>query len=201
MIFADVDGAAGFGESIDPEAMHAVLTAYYERTKAAAERHGGVVEKPKFTGEAAMAVFGLSVTHEDDSVRALRAAVEMRSAGVELGIECRIGIETGEVAVQTPELLVTGRAVTTAAHLRRVAKPGEILLGSGTMELSRAAATVEPLSGKKKADSVQAWRLVSVLETAPARRFDSTFVGRGRELETLRETWNRMRPRSVSVST
>ena len=129
VLFADVTDSTLLGESFDPEVVRALLAKYFERMKAAAERHGGVVEK--FIGDAVMAVFGIPAVHEDDALRALRAAMEMREAIVELGMEGRIGIESGEVVVGTPERLVTGRAVTTAARLEQAAQPGEILVGAG----------------------------------------------------------------------
>src|SRR5439155_9365924 len=173
---------------LDPEAWRALLGAYFERMKAAAERHGGIVEK--FIGDAVMAVFGLPAVHEDDALRGLRAAVEMRDAFAQLGIEGRIGVESGEVVVGTAERLVTGRAVATAARLEQAAQEGEILVGDGTMQLAREAVAAEPLEPlvlKGKHKPVQAWRLVSVSAEAPIRDFDSSFVGREQELQTLIE--------------
>ena len=193
VLFADVAGSTEFGESLDPEALRALLATYFEQMKAAAERHGGVVEK--FIGDAVMAVFGVPAVHEDDALRALRAAMEMRDAIAELGIEGRIGVESGEVVVGTDERLVTGRAVTSAARLEQAAQPGEILVGEGTIRLAGEAATaerIEPLELKGKREPVPAWRLLSVSADAPARRFDSPFVGRERELGMLDEAWARV---------
>ena len=81
------------GESLDPERLRALLARYFERMKAIVERHGGSVEK--FIGDAVMAVFGVPVLHEDDALRAVRAAVEMRDALPELGLQGRIGVMTG----------------------------------------------------------------------------------------------------------
>ena len=127
VLFADVTDSTLLGETFDPEVVRAMLATYFERMRAAAERHGGVVEK--FIGDAVMAVFGIPAVHEDDALRALRAALEMREAIVELGMEGRIGLESGECVVGTGERLVTGRAVTTAARLEQAAQPGEILVG------------------------------------------------------------------------
>ena len=99
--------------------------------KACIEQHGGTVEK--FIGDAVMAVFGVPVVHEDDALRAVRAAVEMRDAFPELGIQGRIGITTGEVVTGTEERLATGDAVNVAARLEQAAQPGEILLGAETI--------------------------------------------------------------------
>ena len=193
VLFADVTDSTELGESLDPEALRALLATYFEQMKAAAERHGGVVEK--FIGDAVMAVFGVPAVHEDDALRALRAAMEMRDAIAELGIEGRIGVESGEVVVGTDERLVTGRAVTSAARLEQAAQPGEILVGEGTIRLAGEAATaepIEPLELKGKREPVPAWRLLSVSADAPARRFDSPFVGRERELGMLDEAWARV---------
>ena len=84
--------------------------------KAIVESHGGTVEK--FIGDAVMAVFGIPAAHEDDALRACRAAVEMRDALPELGIRGRIGVNTGEVVTGTAERLATGDAVNVAARLR-----------------------------------------------------------------------------------
>ena len=99
VLFCDVTGSTTLGESTDPEALRAMLARYFERMKAIVESHGGTVEK--FIGDAVMAVFGIPLAHEDDALRACRAAVEMRDALPELGIRGRIGVNTGEV--------VTGR--------------------------------------------------------------------------------------------
>src|SRR5256885_9891087 len=87
-----------------------------------------------------MAVFGVPVVHEDDALRACRAAVEMRDALPELGVQARIGINTGEVVTGTAERLATGDAVNVAARLEQAAEPGTILIGEGTLRLVRDAA-------------------------------------------------------------
>ena len=117
VVFCDVVGSTALGESTDPEALRALLARYFERMKGIVERHGGTVEK--FIGDAVMAVFGVPVAHEDDALRACRAAVEMREALPELGIEGRIGVNTGEVVTGTEERLATGDAVNVAARLSR----------------------------------------------------------------------------------
>src|SRR4029077_4262787 len=132
-------GSTVFGESVDPEALQAVLARYFERMTAIVESHGGSVEK--FIGDAVMAVFGVPMAHEDDALRACRAAVEMRNALPELGVEGRIGVNTGEVLTGTEERLATGDAVNVAARLEQAAEPGEVLVGAETLAL--VAANVE----------------------------------------------------------
>ncbi len=136
-------GSTSLGESVDPEALRAVLARYFERMKGIVESHGGVVEK--FIGDAVMAVFGVPVAHEDDAVRAVRAAVEMRGALPELGVQARIGVNTGEVVTGTEERLATGDAVNVAARLEQAAQPGEVLLGRETLRLVGDALETEPV--------------------------------------------------------
>src|SRR5256886_6492849 len=142
VLFCDVVGSTALGESTDPEALRALLARYFDQMKAIVERHGGTVEK--FVGDAVMAVFGVPQVHEDDALRAVRAAVEMRDALPELGVEARIGLNTGEVVVGTSERLATGDAVNVAARLEQAAGAGEILLGPETARLGRDAVRTEP---------------------------------------------------------
>jgi class 3 adenylate cyclase len=115
VLFADVTGSTRMGERLDPEALHHVMTRYFEVSRATLERHGATVEK--FIGDAVMAVFGVPIVHEDDAVRAARAALELRRNVSALGIELRIGVNTGEVLAVEDETLVTGDAVNVAARL------------------------------------------------------------------------------------
>src|SRR3954467_10631528 len=160
VLFCDVVGSTALGESVDPEALQGLLARYFERMKGIVESHGGSVEK--FIGDAVMAVFGVPVVHEDDALRACRAAVEMREALPELGLEGRIGVNTGEVVTGTEERLATGDAVNIAARLQQAAGPGEVLLGPETMRLVESAVEAErvgPLELKGKAEPVLAFRL------------------------------------------
>jgi len=194
VLFCDVAGSTALGESLDAEALRALLARYFERTKSIVERHGGIVEK--FIGDAVMAVFGLPVVHEDDALRALRAAAEVRLSFPELGIEGRIGVNTGEVVTGTEERLATGDAVNVAARLEQAAQPGEILLGDATRRLARDAIEAEPVGPlplKGKRDPVPAWRLLAVSEAVVERRLDQPLVGRERELGTLTDAWERVR--------
>ena len=135
-----------------------------------------------------MAVFGVPVVHEDDALRAVRAAAEMRAALPELGVLARIGVNTGEVVTGTAERLATGDAVNVAARLEQAASPGEILIGEATLGLIRDAVEVEalePLPVKGKREPVGAHRLLSVREP-PGRRLEAAMVGRETELAQLR---------------
>jgi class 3 adenylate cyclase/tetratricopeptide (TPR) repeat protein len=193
VLFCDVVGSTALGEATDPEALRALLARYFGRMREIVERHGGSLEK--FIGDAVMAVFGVPAVHEDDALRACRAAVEMRDAFAGLGIEGRIGVSTGEVVTGTEERLATGDVVNVAARLEQAAPPGAVLVGQPTVALVREAVEVEPvepLELKGKAEPVSAYRLLRVCDV-PERRHATRFVGRERELALLREAWDRVR--------
>jgi class 3 adenylate cyclase/tetratricopeptide (TPR) repeat protein len=189
VLFCDVTGSTALGESTDPEALRSLLARYFDRMKGIVESHGGTVEK--FIGDAVMAVFGVPVLHEDDALRACRAAVEMREALPELGVQARIGVNTGEVVTGTAERLATGDAVNVAARLEQAASPGEVLIGQETLGLVRdcvEAEAVEPLEVKGKSEPLTALRLVSV-SGGLARRHEAAMVGRERELRRLQDAY------------
>ncbi len=196
VLFCDVTGSTELGEELDAEALRGLLAHYFERMKAIVERHGGTVEK--FIGDAVMAVFGIPAAHEDDALRACRAAVEMREAFPQLGIKGRVGVSTGEVVTGTEERLATGDAVNVAARLEQAAQPGEVLIGEATHALAREAVmveAVEPLILKGKSRPVPAYRLVSLL-AAPARSHASRFVGREHELALIVDAWEQAKAQS-----
>ena len=191
VVFCDVTGSTQLGESTDPEALRALLARFFERMRRIVEAHGGVVEK--FIGDAVMAVFGVPAAHEDDALRACRAAVEMRAAFPDLGITGRIGVNTGEVVTGTEERLATGDAVNVAARLEQAAQPGEVLVGAGTLGLVRGRVDLgdeRRLELKGKAEPVRAYPLFA-LRGEPERRFSTAMVGRRRELQGLRDAFAR----------
>jgi class 3 adenylate cyclase/tetratricopeptide (TPR) repeat protein len=207
VLFADVTGSTALGEQLDPESLRALMGRYFAAIKQIVERHGGTVEK--FIGDAVMAVFGIPTLHEDDALRAVRAAAEIRDtlarlneelqASRGLAVVFRTGVNTGEVVAGDPsagQTLVTGDTVNTAARLEQAAQPGEILLGQGTYRLVRDAVVVEatePIAAKGKAEPVPAYLLVSVISGAAGhtRRLDAPMVGRDREIHTLSDAFDR----------
>ena len=191
VLFCDVVGSTSLGESVDPEILRAILVRYFDRIKVIVERYDGTLEK--FIGDAVMAVFGVPVAHEDDALRAVRAAAEILEALPELGLQVRIGVNTGEVVTGTEERLATGDAVNVAARLEKAAAPGTALLGAETARLLRGTvevASMPPLDLKGKSQPVVAFRLLAVHEEAP-RRLDTPLVGRERELRGLSEAFAR----------
>jgi len=199
-LFCDVVGSTSLGEELDPEVLRGVMNRYFAEMRLTIERHGGTVEK--FIGDAVMAVFGVPKVHEDDALRAVRAAGEIRDrlptlageAGVTL--QFRTGVNTGPVLTGEGENLAIGDAVNVAARLEQAARPGEIVIGGDTLQLVRDAVEVEPLEPltlKGKAEPLAAYRLLRVDPAAPghARHFDVPLVGRERELQLLRQAWDR----------
>ncbi len=146
-----------------------------------------------------MAVFGIPVLHEDDALRAVRAAAEMRDGLGELNdgllrdygttLELRIGVNTGEVVTGTEERLATGDAVNVAARLEQAAQPGEMLLGAETRALVRDAVVVEERrAARAEGKGGAGRRLPSRLACAPRstrRPLGGPMVGRERELARL----------------
>jgi class 3 adenylate cyclase/tetratricopeptide (TPR) repeat protein len=209
VLFCDVMGSTSLGERLDPESLRGVMSRYFDIARAALERHGGTVEK--FIGDAVVAVFGVPVAHEDDALRAARAAFELRESLVELNEELertwgahlriRIGINTGDVVAGDPasgQSFVSGDVVNVAARLEQGAQPDEILIGADTLPLLEGAVRVEPvepLSLRGKAEAVPAFRLLEVAVGAArvARRLDSPMVGRDGELQQLLDAFERAR--------
>jgi tetratricopeptide (TPR) repeat protein len=187
------------------------MARFYAAVREPVERHGGTVEK--VIGDALMAVFGIPAVHEDDALRALRAAIEMRDAVREVGeVEARIGVNTGDVLARDPaegESLVVGDAVNVAARLEQAAGPGEVLVGEATWALAGHAAQgerVAPIEAKGKRAPLAAWRLDAVDPTARGqlRRLDLPMVGRLAELDLLQWALARAgrahRPHLVTVA-
>lgn len=207
ILFADLAGSTALGEQLDPEALRSVMSRYFEEMRAVLEHHGGTVEK--FIGDAVMAVFGVPVAHEDDALRAVRAADEMQKRLDDLNheledqyavvLELRIGINTGEVVAgdsRAGQALVTGDAVNLAKRLEQAAPNGSILIGKATYPLVKHAVQAGPLesfSVKGKAKPVSPLRLDSVDPHAVgvARRTQKRFVGRLEELSALQIAFRR----------
>ena len=207
VVFCDVAGSTSLGERHDPEALREVMTRYFDAAADAFRSHGGSVEK--FIGDAVMAVFGVPDLHEDDALRAVRAAWELTrrlprlndafEAAWGIRLEIRIGINTGEVVAGVDSIdqkLVTGDPVNTAARLQQSADPGMILIGEETYRLVAGAVRAEPLDPmplRGKSDLVRAFSVLDVVLGAPSfvRRLEAPLVGRRSELAQLRQAFDR----------
>jgi len=213
IVFSDLKGSTALGEHLDTEALHEVKERYFEAMAAEIARHGGKVEK--YIGDAIMAVFGLPRTHEDDALRAVRAAVGMQDALARVNADLRArygvtlanrtGVNTGEVVASddpgADQKLATGDAVNVAARLEQAAPENQIYLGDVTYRLVRDAVeveAVEPLELKGKAQRVAAFRLVSARGfDGNQRRSDTPIVGREAELQQIAATYQEVISRGV----
>lgn len=201
IVFADIADSTAFGDRLDVESSRQVVGLFSDLARRCFERHSGTVQN--FMGDAVVAVFGVPAVHEDDALRAVRAAGELRdllgTLNVELdrdyrvSLDLRIGVNTGEVIADVSEI-TTGDVMHVAARLEQAAQAGEILIGEQTLHLARGAVEVErvdalPLTGKAR--PVVAHRLLRVVAGAPAfsRRLDTPFVGRRDELAQIRSAF------------
>jgi class 3 adenylate cyclase/tetratricopeptide (TPR) repeat protein len=205
VLFADLVGSTQLVATADPEIVRSRLTRFFDQVAHCIAAHGGTVEK--FAGDSVMAAFGVPLAHEDDPERAVRAALSILESVSELGLEIRIGVESGEiVADEADATFATGRAVNAAARLQQAAKPGEVLLGPEVERLTRATVIATPLgvqTARGFPDGVDAWRVISVSEQVGRRLVVSVpFVGREEELELLHNTFARaVRDRRVHFVT
>src|SRR5579862_9434493 len=207
-LFCDVTGSTALGEQLDPEVLRGVMNRYFMEIRAVIERHGGTVEK--FIGDAVMAVFGIPRVHEDDALRAVRAAVEIRqrlpAVAAEVGVELRFrtGVNTGPVLMGEGENYAIGDAVNVAARLEQAAEPGEIMIGAETLALVRSVVGVgekQLLELKGKSERVAAYPLLDVVGEIE-RRFTSPMVGRENELARLENVFAQaVRDRSCHLFT
>jgi class 3 adenylate cyclase/tetratricopeptide (TPR) repeat protein len=217
ILFADVVESTALGERLEPEVVRGLMARYFAMMKRVIDAYGGTVEK--FIGDAVMAVFGVPLLHEDDALRAVRAAAEIRTEMARLNadlqstrgleIQLRTGIMTGEIVAGPVDAmpLVTGDPVNTAARLEQAASPGEILIGASTWELVRDVVVVvpaAPIVAKGKALPVPAYRVVEIDSDAAWRPRPSRtpIMGRGTELAALAAAYRRAeRQRNVGLVT
>ena len=201
VLFVDLVDSTSLVTSADPEVVRRRVNRYFERASDCIARHGGTVEK--FAGDAVMAAFGVPRSHEDDAVRAVRAALAILDSVHELELEARAGIESGEVVVEDADsTFVTGEAVNVAARLQQSAEPGAIKIGPGARRLTLAEVEVEdagPVEVRGRGE-VWSWRALRVGEGR--RRPQARFVGREVELELLRNLYERaVRDRRAHLAT
>jgi class 3 adenylate cyclase/tetratricopeptide (TPR) repeat protein len=213
VLFCDLAGYTTLSEGLDPEELKEILSGFLHATKEVIQRYGGTVEKN--IGDAVMSVFGAPEAHEDDAVRAVRAAFEIHEsveglarsiARLDVGpLVVHSGINTGLVVTsggdspQSP-VGVVGDTVNVAARLCELAAPGEILVGEITRRLTERHFLFEQLpptkvKGKSKASSCH--RAIGRRELPlGTHRFAgrrTELVGRTRELGRLKQAHERVR--------
>src|SRR6476661_5817874 len=142
VLFVDLVASTELLADVDPEVVRRRVSRFFDQVSHCIVTHGGTVEK--FAGDAVMAAFGVPLAHEDDAERAVRAAVVTLERVQELGLEARVGIESGEVvADDSDSTFATGEAVNLAARLEQSAEPGQLLLGPGAHRLTLGRVEVE----------------------------------------------------------
>jgi class 3 adenylate cyclase/tetratricopeptide (TPR) repeat protein len=201
VLFADLVGFTARAERLDPEEVRELLASYHTRVRTELERFGGTMEK--FIGDAAVALFGAPVAHEDDPERAVRAALAVREAMGELDAAVRVGITTGEALVTRDarplegEGMAAGDVVNTAARLQAAAPADGILVDAVTYRATQHAIEyreAEPVEAKGKADPISVWEAVAPrarLGVDIAFRGGAALVGRTHELDALRDAFDR----------
>jgi DNA-binding SARP family transcriptional activator len=186
-----VDVARASDDELDPELLEAIDRRVLDVVRRAVERHGGTIERADHDG--VTAVFGRTVAREDDALRAIRAAAELRAADVAF----RVGVATGEVISDPPDAhgsTLIGHPLRVAPRLAAHAAMGEVLLAADTAALVRGATSTEPLpAGRTDIETgSSAVRLVALTEGDPiVRRTTTPFVGRTAELDGLAATFAR----------
>jgi class 3 adenylate cyclase/tetratricopeptide (TPR) repeat protein len=216
-LFVDLVGSTSLADALDVEAYRALMERYFAEASAVITRHGGFLEK--FIGDAVMAVFGVPELHEDDALRAVTAAVDIRSRLAALDdefrdtwgttIAVRAGVESGEAVVSgsaVDDLRVSGPALNTAARLEQLAEPGEVVVGQAAYPLVRAAVVADPLGElelRGKRQDVAAWAVHEVIRGAAGwtRRLDSPLVDRTVEMARLLEAFDAARTEGCRLVT
>ena len=191
------------GEQLDPESSEHLEASYVDSLRQILESHGGTVQQ--LSSEEGTAIFGIPIQHENDAVRAARAAAEAQEAlerasqsltrdwDVQLAFSA--GVQTGEVVTSGngERLTLVGPAPKLAHGLEQAAAAGEVLLGATTYGLVRDAVRAEPITPgvQTAAGLVAAWRLLAVSPRAAgrARRLDAPLVGRVREQALLAQAF------------
>jgi class 3 adenylate cyclase/tetratricopeptide (TPR) repeat protein len=195
VLFVDLVGSTALVAASDPEVVRRRVTRFFDQVSHSVTMHGGIVEK--FAGDAVLAAFGVAQAHEDDAERAVRAGIEILTAIADLELEARIGIESGEVVVDTTDAnFATGEAINLAARLQQSAAPGEILIGPAARSLALDTVEVEdlePLQVKGRAEPLPAWRVICAADRAQPMRSAvvAPLIGRESELELLVNTFDR----------
>jgi class 3 adenylate cyclase/tetratricopeptide (TPR) repeat protein len=205
VLFVDlVDSTALIADS-DPEVVRRRVSRFFDQVSHSIVTHGGTVEK--FAGDAVMAAFGVPLAHEDDAERAVRAGFSTLEKVASLGLQARVGIESGEVVADDGDsTFATGEAVNLAARLQAAAGPNEVLIGPAAARLLRDRVELEevgPLELRGWREPIVAHKAVCLADLgAPIRSLSAPLVGRESELDLLENTYERaVRARRASIVT
>ncbi|MBW2513282.1 MAG: AAA family ATPase, partial [Deltaproteobacteria bacterium] len=219
IMFSDMSGYTSMTERLDPEEVKAIMSQIFGKISEIIKSYDGFIER--FIGDAVMAVFGVPKAHEDDPIRAIRAAIEIHKAveGLSPRFEDKIGcsltmhtgintglVVTGEVDVEKGTHGLTGDAINLTSRLEGIAQSGEILVGESTYKLSNnyfKFQAMEPTQIKGKAKSVLVYKMVSVLDPQAATKrlqgVQAELVGREEEMSLLLEAVENLKQGKGSI--
>jgi class 3 adenylate cyclase/tetratricopeptide (TPR) repeat protein len=194
VLFVDLVDSTGLVSGVDPEVARGRVTRFLDHVGECVEAHGGTVGR--FAGDAIMAAFGIPQAHEDDAARAVRAGLAILDAVEQLGVEARIGVESGEVVSDESDLtFATGEPINVAVRLQQAAGPNELLIGPNTHRLTLGTIEAEdlgPVELRGIERPVWARRAVGTMPEAAPIRISAPLVGRDEELDLLHNTFSRV---------
>ena len=212
VLFSDLSGYTAMAEKLDPEEVKEITGRIFGEVAKIVDRYEGFIEK--YIGDAVVALFGVPKAHEDDHLRAIRAAKEMHEAGstISLQYEEKIGrrltfhsgiatglVVSGEVNLEKGTHGVAGDTINLASRLSVIAKAGEVLVGESTYLQSKGAFSFEkgePTSVKGKAEPVTPYRLLDEkpqpLRGLATQGISSPLVGRNAEITAIKASINRL---------
>ena len=219
VLFSDLSGYTAMSERLDPEEVKEIMSQIFGKITSVVNKYDGSIEK--FIGDAVVAFFGVPKAHEDDPVRAIRAAREINmvvdflspqfesKAGKPLMMHTGINtglVVTGEVTLEKGIIGVTGDTVNLASRLSGLAKPSEVLIGQETYRQAEGYfdfEKLEPIKVKGKTDPVKIYKVLSLKEEATKIHrlsgMKADLIGRKREMAMLGEAIDRLREGKGSI--
>lgn len=219
VMFSDMSGYTAMTERLDPEEVKGIMSHIFGKVTEIIRNYDGFIEK--FIGDAVMAVFGVPKSHEDDPIRAIRAALEIHSAveGFSPQFEDKIGrslkmhtgintglVVTGEVDIAKGTHGLTGDAINLASRIEGLAQSGEILVGEDTYQLSKGHfkfESMEQTQVKGKAEPVPVYKVVSALDqqiiTKSLQGVQAELIGRETEMNMLIEAVENLKKGKGSI--
>lgn len=194
VLFVDLVDSTALVSGTDPEVARGRVRRFLGHVEHCVEAHGGTMGR--YAGDAVMVAFGIPQTHEDDALRAVRAALAILDKVRELDLQARVGIESGEIVSDESDLtFATGEAINIAVRLQQAAAPGEILIGPGAHRLSLDGIETEdlgPIDLRGLDRPVWARKVICSGEEPRPVSVAAPLVGRSEELDLLHNTFARV---------
>jgi class 3 adenylate cyclase/predicted ATPase len=209
VMFSDLVGSTALSARMDPEDLREVISAYHKCVTEAVRRFGGFVAQ--YLGDGVLVYFGYPEAHEDDAERAVRAALELIAAVIELktsaSLQTRVGIATGLVVVgdlmtgsgEAHERGIVGETPNLAARLQGIAEPNTVVIAEATRRLLGNLFELKDLGARELkgvAEPLRAW--VALRASTVESRFEAlhaagltALIGREEEIELLRRRWSK----------